>query len=258
MGRLLKTVGMLWFPGFLGVLVFLWTALPLLERRIASFPQAPPLEVVIALQAAQLGIVLLVLVWLGALCAPRLGLRSHLVESWIHRKPFPVRRAEKHWTVALGVVVPIVILGLDAIWRPLLPLSLQASAQENTWQTLLAGLLYGGITEELMLRWGVMAVIAWLLRQVLRLVQRSKGPKVPGAGVMWAAIAIAALLFGLGHLPATAAMVGLTPFLIVRALLLNGIAALAFGWLFWRFSLEAAIVAHMLFHVMSFSVSALI
>ena len=31
---------------------------------------------------------------------------------------------------------------------------------------------------------------------------------------------------------------------VVAALLLNGIAALAFGWLYRRYSLEAAMVAH--------------
>jgi membrane protease YdiL (CAAX protease family) len=41
----------------------------------------------------------------------------------------------------------------------------------------------------------------------------------------------------------------LTPFVIARALLLNGIFGLVAGWLYWRKSLEAAMAAHMLGHV---------
>jgi len=71
----------------------------------------------------------------------------------------------------------------------------------------------------------------------------------PRSAVVWAAIVIAAVLFGLGHLPALAQSVSLTPALIARTVLLNAIAGLLFGWLYWRRSLEAAMVAHASFHV---------
>jgi membrane protease YdiL (CAAX protease family) len=71
----------------------------------------------------------------------------------------------------------------------------------------------------------------------------------PGPGVAWAAIGVSAVLFGVGHLPALAQAVGLTPALIARTVLLNAVAGVAFGWLYWRRSLEAAMVAHAAFHV---------
>ena len=55
---------------------------------------------------------------------------------------------------------------------------------------------------------------------------------------------VTALLFGLGHLPATAVVWPLTPLVVARALLLNGLGGLVFGWLYWRRGLLAAIVAH--------------
>jgi hypothetical protein len=48
----------------------------------------------------------------------------------------------------------------------------------------------------------------------------------------------------LGHLPATAALVKVTPLLIGRAILLNGIVGVAAGYLFVRYGLEAAMLAH--------------
>ena len=32
--------------------------------------------------------------------------------------------------------------------------------------------------------------------------------------------------------------------LVIRAIMLNGVAGIAFGWLFWQYGLEAAIGAH--------------
>jgi membrane protease YdiL (CAAX protease family) len=39
-------------------------------------------------------------------------------------------------------------------------------------------------------------------------------------------------------------LVALSPVIVARTVLLNAIAGVAFGWLFWRRSLEAAMVAH--------------
>jgi hypothetical protein len=40
---------------------------------------------------------------------------------------------------------------------------------------------------------------------------------------------------------------------IIQALLLNGIAGIAFGWLFWQSSLEAAMLSHISVHAFSFA-----
>jgi membrane protease YdiL (CAAX protease family) len=64
------------------------------------------------------------------------------------------------------------------------------------------------------------------------------------SGVFWAANVVTAVLFGLGHLPATAALAPLTAVLVVRAVVLNGLAGLLFGWLYRRYGLEWAMVSH--------------
>ena len=60
---------------------------------------------------------------------------------------------------------------------------------------------------------------------------------------MGPAIALAALAFGAGHLPATARLAPLTPPVVLRALALNGVAGGVYGWLSWRRGLEAAMLA---------------
>lgn len=59
------------------------------------------------------------------------------------------------------------------------------------------------------------------------------------------AIVLAAVLFGAGHLPAAiAAGIANTPLLIARLVLLNAVAAVVFGGLFWKYGLEHAMLAH--------------
>jgi membrane protease YdiL (CAAX protease family) len=60
---------------------------------------------------------------------------------------------------------------------------------------------------------------------------------------------LVAVLFGLGHLPATSAITPLTTMLVLRAVVLNGIAGIAFGYLYWRHGLEAAMIGHMGAHL---------
>jgi membrane protease YdiL (CAAX protease family) len=63
---------------------------------------------------------------------------------------------------------------------------------------------------------------------------------------VWVAlnIALVALVFGLAHLPAWAALTSLTLPLAAGVIVVNGVVALALGALYWRPGIVAAIIAH--------------
>ena len=89
------------------------------------------------------------------------------------------------------------------------------------------------------MRLGLFSLLAWLLGKI------SRTPEgVPSPLAFWLANILVAVLFGVGHLPATAMLVPLTPLVVTRALLLNGLAALVFGHLYWKRGLESAMLAH--------------
>lgn len=70
------------------------------------------------------------------------------------------------------------------------------------------------------------------------------------SAVVWSAIVLTGLIFGLIHLPGVvAAGAKLTRPLILTAIVLNLWVSLFCGWLFWQYGLLAAILAHMLVHV---------
>jgi len=160
--------------------------------------------------------------------------------------------------VGLGAVLFVLVTVLDVVFAPFTGLeSVEPVGEAAALQDLLASipmrLLYGGITEEILLRWGVMAPIAfvcWGLRNRIR-----ERTKTPPAAVMWVAIVASAVAFGVGHLPALASTFDLTIALIIRTVLLNAIVGVALGWLFWQRSLETAMVAHAAFHIVLVTVS---
>src|SRR5699024_10399566 len=93
---------------------------------------------------------------------------------------------------------------------------------------------------ELMLRLFVMTLIVWIIAVIYKK-DKNSIPK----SVYFTAIVLTALLFGLGHLPATDQVFGeLTTIIVVRALVLNGLLGLWFGYLYWKKGLEYAMIAH--------------
>jgi hypothetical protein len=234
-------------PGILALVGYIYLTTP---------PAAVPAGLSLTLLAVSSGVnsllVLVVACLVGAYAAPRVGLHSHLtgrVETgdgiWGRVRP------EVGLAAGLGAVGGVLILLLDVALAPLVSRDLPQSAigtPEPTVASVLAyapvRFLYGGITEELLLRFGLMSLIAFVGWYVTG--RQSDGP---GSRVMWAAIVVSAVLFGVGHLPALAQAVGLTPALIARTVLLNALAGIVFGWLYWQQSLEAAMVAHAAFHV---------
>jgi membrane protease YdiL (CAAX protease family) len=76
---------------------------------------------------------------------------------------------------------------------------------------------------------------------------------LPGTKTFWLANVIIAVIFGLGHLGSASFMLPITPLVVLAAVLLNGIASLTFGYLYWTRGLEAAMLAYfsadIVFHV---------
>jgi hypothetical protein len=106
-------------------------------------------------------------------------------------------------------------------------------------------LLYGGFTEEILLRWGVMTLFVWVLWKLL-----GRRENQPRSACYVIAIFASALLFGAGHLPINSALSGgLTVPLTIYVITANSIFGIAAGFLYWKRGLESAIIAHMFVHV---------
>ena len=185
----------------------------------------------------------------GLLLAHRVGLRSLTVDRFRRKTPV-LPDLVPHLPLACisGIVFLVIVVLLDQfVFRTAEAAVLAAEAAADMTDlltNLLVGIVYGGIVEELLLRWGVMSFLVWI---GWRLLQKGKGRPKPA--LLWSAVVLAALLFGAGHLPALASVAELTPLLVVRTILLNSFGGVLFGWLFWKRNLETAMVSHGSFHV---------
>jgi hypothetical protein len=252
---ILKEFGLLFAAGMVGVVLLSLSSVPLIRQQLASLPpevtaEVPPIPVLLLLQGLQSAVLLAIAILIGIACAHRVGLRSHLVNTVLHRSPMPNLATEIKWSLGLGLSTAAAVQLLDRLMAPALPEALRATNTEPNLFNTVTAIFYGGITEEILVRWGLMSLFAWALWKLLRW-----GVTLPSPAIYKGAILLAAILFGLLHLPLTAAIAPLTPLIIVRALLLNGIVGVAYGWLFWRHSLEAAMLAHASFHLIAFCVS---
>ena len=174
---------------------------------------------------------------IGLRLAPRVGFNTAIA----------IDASGARTAVIVGIVLAIVIVASDVVvFAPYLPASIDAPFH---WLGLVSSVVYGGIVEEILLRLCVMTLIVWVMHKVIGIFGITALP----SWIFWWAIALSSLLFAAGHLPVTFALLcpvdgDCTP-LIIRALLLNGIGGIGFGYLYWRHGLTSAMMAHLMTHV---------
>ena len=95
------------------------------------------------------------------------------------------------------------------------------------------------VLEEVVFRLLLLSCLVWLLARGWRGDVREASPTV-----VWSAILVSFLAFGLAHLPSWISVAQATPLLVSSVLVLNGMAGIALGQVYWRWGLEAAVVCH--------------
>lgn len=224
--------------GSLALVPYIAQLLKRAERKKPSKLSDPVLLLVSFLQNI---IISAVTVGFGLMLAHKTGLDAPYAHALANHKPslFP---ASNLFTkgVALGVLAGIVLTIGDLGFFPYLPQKLQEVAKSTSlWQNFTAS-FYGGINEEFLTRLLGMSLVAWLLGFIWR-----TAAATPTSAVFWAANITMALLFAMGHLPALKAVAGsISAVLMLRTLILNMPIGILCGWLFWKYGIEVAVMAH--------------
>lgn len=185
--------------------------------------------------------------WIGTVLAHRVGLDAPAIrQALTGSSPKPVLHRQASKSVLPGLGIGLLLAGYAvATGRYFATLDPDAASRlQALTPPFVVRILYGGIAEEIIARWGVMTLVCWM---TWRLMGR---PLRPPGTVFWIGIVAAALVFGLVHLPFLFGVTGDLPlWLPVVAVGTNVMAGVMFGWLFWRAGLEAAILAHAFAHV---------
>lgn len=219
-----------------GVFVGLYQLQTLSEEMIEEIiTQLGSIEMLIVVSGIQSGMFAFISTLIGLMFIDKLGL---LIYKTISKKSL---------FVALGVGLfsaLFIVLSDLFIFKSIL--GEQIDSYQFSIYYFIGGIIYGGVVEELLLR---LFVMSGLVLFIHKFIIKQKDHKVQTPWVYYTAIILASLIFGALHLPATSVMFDLTVGIVLRALLLNGIPGIAFGYLFWKRDLTHAMIAHAFAHV---------
>lgn len=199
------------------------------EAELLKNISLPLLTLIAIIQA---GIIFAIAAFFGLILAEKIGFKLPLLDAWHNHKKIKYRNTLL-LSIISGLIVGIVIFVLDKfVFQQNITLNMNVPL----WQGFLA-CFYGGITEEILMRLFLMSLFIFIFMKISR-------NKKANSTTIWISILLVSVLFGLGHLPITSALVDITPIVILRAIVLNGIGGIVFGWLYWKKGLESAIISH--------------
>jgi hypothetical protein len=230
-----------------GVAIAAHGGMATIERLVTSSGEdqkLPPKNVLMILSALQSLVFVGIAVAVGTALVGRVGLSAPVFQAAAARESIWTE-VSVQWlpALAVGLLGALVFIGAYyGFFRPRLDRE-TVSATEG----LRAGLgiwgrvFFGGIVEEVLIRWGLMTLFLWLLSLLLNSITPV---------IYWIAIILSGLLFALGHIPGSlAAGAKKTPMFYAATLILNVWVSLVCGWLFWQYGLFAAMLAHALLHL---------
>ncbi len=241
-GRYWTRILVLFAAGLAGVL----SAIPIIPKLIAASGEEPPLPMALiqAASVVQSSAILFGMVLLGAWLSPKVDLGTPLIDTYVLRTArAPDTRRILVSSIAGGLVGGVLLVAISRYWLPALPTEFIENAGKFD-PPFYTRILYGGITEEILIRWGLMTFLTWGL---FRLTQ-GKDSTVSASNYLLA-ILLSAIVFGAGHLPAAHLLAPeVTAPLVAYIIVGNSAFGLIAGYLYWKRGLEAAILAHVLAH----------
>jgi membrane protease YdiL (CAAX protease family) len=184
---------------------------------------------------------------LGLLVARRIGLGAPYLESWLDGAPRPAEPWSSIVRPALfwAVVTALVAFGVDAIFLYGLGVDfpapeIHARIDVAWWRSGLAS-FWAPFAEEIVDRLFLLSLLAWLGMKLFRVAGEGRGRMV----AFWGANLATALFFGWYHIGNEELFAAAVPAIVaLRTVLIILPVGLAFGWLYLRRGLEAAILSH--------------
>ena len=228
----------LFLASILGVILVMPFVFTLQADLLEQLPL--PFPLILALSIAQSGALFFIFTFLGLWLAGKVNLGAPILQAWAEGKEVRTHfKSILGISCGLGILAAILIIAGDLLFiftGAFNPSDL--SVRPTWWQGLLAS-FYGGINEEILMRLFVVSLLAWIFRKIWKPMETKSSNLI-----IWLSVILSSLLFGLGHLPITASLIEITSIIVARAVILNGIGGVIFGWLYWKKGLESAMISH--------------
>lgn len=238
-----KTSLALFILGLTGIISLVFSPLPIkIPDEILAKYSPSTLSLLMMVQPA---VLLFIAVIIGKRLTPRVNLSAPLLKGLFDGE-FKRGLFKEQLKIGslLGFSMGLLLAFTTYLSTSFLPEEL-TSLNASTGISPIARFLYGGITEEVLVRWGFMSLFVWACWKLF-----GRRANEPTPAIYWAGIFLAAFLFGIGHLPAVYGLVEtVTPLTIFYIIVANMAFGIVAGWLFWKKGIEAAIIAHVFAHI---------
>jgi membrane protease YdiL (CAAX protease family) len=224
-----------------GVAAFLFLELPLMmAQHPPRHPMKLPMWMVLTLMCVQSAFFVAGFVWLGVALSSKVGLRAPAFAA--------LAKGGSVGNALVPQLLPGIVGGILAAGVPWYFISHGLILEIHSPSALAVAVLYGGITEEVMMRWGLMTLLVWVF---WRLSKRADGPS---RTAVWMGIVVSAVLFGVGHIPSAHILNGQVTAAMAEGLVAGGaVFGIITGYLYYRSGLEAAMICHGLSHVLAYA-----
>jgi membrane protease YdiL (CAAX protease family) len=229
-----------WKLFFILVITCIITALLVLPYSLAlTSSEIKITPIILLLTVAQNLVLFAVTIFFGLFLSKRIGMGLSIIQDVLEEKNQSKEiKSILMPSVGLGVLAGVLIVLLGIPFNKLIPEFKNSEVSVSAWKAFLAS-FYGGIAEEVLLRLFLVSLFVWITFKI----KKTTDGQPTSIGI-WLSIVLAAIFFGLGHLPATAQITPLTGLVIVRAIVLNGVGGIIFGWFYWKKGLGSAMIAH--------------
>ena len=216
-----------WIAATISILFYVPAALPKLVPAQAHLPFS--MNTFIIIQVLIYVISAAIFAAAGAYLTPRIGFRAYLADLSIKEKNFWIVLKRQFFygaTIGLaGAIVAYLIAPNFIAYLSNVPFIPR---------------LFGSIFEEVVMRWGLMTIIVWILLRIFQQHSEIYKSILIGSGIF-----LSQILFAFGHFPVLKSLGTANPMWSVFTIF---IVSLPWGWLFWKQGLESAFIAHTSFH----------
>lgn len=235
--------------GLIGVASLLLSDIPLdiLPEEVTELIPPETLRYLLLINPT---IFLIITTTIGTLVYDKVNLSVPIIEKLLGKPDYNSFSLQPLITQSLflGLIAGVLILLVAKLFYPYLPQELTVLNQADP--NIVTKILYGGITEELITRFGLMSLFVWIIFKITKQLT---------AWVYWTGIVLAAVIFALGHLPIVFQIVAQPTLATYSYIILgNSIGGVIFGYAYYKKGLESAVLVHAFAHITMITLTSII
>lgn len=201
---------------------------------------AVSLPSLLATQFIRSTVILMISIFIGLYLGKKVGFGTPILSSLSETRKLPSETVPTvKLSVLMGLILSIVMFILDYFVFSMFTESLIVfMTTPPLWQRFLY-FIYAGIVEEIVLRFLLVTLLVWISWKI----KKTANGQPTRTGV-WISILLISLIYGIGYAISYSPLI-MDQILALRFVVLNGIAGIVMGWLYWKKGLEASLIANL-------------